>query len=455
MRDRRKLLFISANRLADPYPVYPIGISYLQTYLRERCNWIETAICDMNLSDIESLKQRVRSYSPDYIGISFRNIDGANSLDRTSFIPGYKEIVEAVRESSEAPVIIGGAGFSVYPEIMYKILSPDYGIVGEGEESLRLLLEAIENNGTLNGIEGLISKETGGKVQYPHTKYLSSLNLSFDENLSDFYWEKSGMLNIQTKRGCCYNCIYCSYPIIDGRKVRTLDTDLIVNTLDRLYREKGINYVFFTDSVFNIHNSYNAELAEKIIKSGIKINWGAYFSPHNLTDDLMGLFRRSGLKHIEFGTESLCTEQMHRYGKNFSFDDVLRNSELCLKHNVFYAHFLILGGIGETEKTLKETMENSLKIRYSVFFPYIGMRIYPGTPLQRMAIKDGKISENDTFLEPTYYLSDDFSLERCRELASATGKAWIFPDDPLADDIERMRVVKKKKGLIWEYLRKP
>lgn len=83
------------------------------------------------------------------------------------------------------------------------------------------------------------------------------------------------------------------------------------------------------------------------------------------------------------------------------------------------------------------------------------MRIYPGTPLQRMAIKDGKISENDTLLEPTYYLSDDFSLERCRELASATGKAWIFPDDPLADDIERMRVVKKKKGLIWEYLRKP
>ncbi|MDD3273719.1 MAG: radical SAM protein [Bacteroidales bacterium] len=455
MKEHRKLLFISANRLADPYPVYPIGISYLQTYLNERSPWLQTDICDMNLTDIEGLKRRLIEYTPDYVGISFRNIDGANSLDRTSFIPGYKEIIDAVRASSKAPVIIGGAGFSVYPEILYNLLTPDYGIAGEGEESLRLLLEAIENGNSKDGIEGLISAETGGRVQYPHTKYLSSLNLSFDEKLSDFYWEKSGMLNIQTKRGCCYNCIYCSYPIIDGRKVRTLDTDLIVDTLERLYREKGINYVFFTDSVFNIHNSYNAELAEKIIKSGIKINWGAYFSPHNLTDDLMGLFRKSGLKHIEFGTESFSTEQMHRYGKNFSFDDVLKNSELCLKHNVFYAHFLILGGIGETEKTLAETMENSKKIRYSVFFPYIGMRIYPGTPLQQMAIADGKISPSDNLLAPTYYLSDEFNLEQCRRLAFETGKAWIFPDDPLSDDIERMRVVKKKKGLIWEYLRKP
>lgn len=455
MTEKKKILFISANRLADPYPVYPIGLSYLQTYLKEHCIWLDSAICDMNLTDIEGLKYKISDYSPDYVGISFRNIDGANSLDRTSFIPGYIEIVDAVRASTKAPVIIGGAGFSVYPEIMYKTLAPDYGVAGEGEESLRLLLEALENRGSFDGIEGLISAKTGGRVQRPHTKYLSSLNLSFDEGLSDFYWEKSGMLNIQTKRGCCYNCIYCSYPIIDGRKVRTLDTDLIVGTLERLYKEKGINYVFFTDSVFNIHNSYNAELAEKIIKSGIRINWGAYFSPHNLTDDLMGLFRKSGLKHIEFGTESLCTEQMHRYGKNFSFDDVLKNSELCLKHNVFYAHFLILGGIGETSETLRETMENSKKIKYSVFFPYIGMRIYPGTPLQRMAIADGKISASDSLLEPTYYLSDDFNLKECRELAAETGKAWIFPDDPLADDIERMRVTKKKKGLIWEYLRKP
>ena len=453
MSNKRTLALISANRLADPYPVYPIGISYLRTYLKEHLDWLDVFLLDMNLISVENLETILKETPPDYIGISIRNIDGANSLDKTSFIPGYSEIMKAVRRNSKAPVIMGGAGFSIFPAILFDLLKPDYGIAGEGEESLRQLLTALESEGDISGIEGLISNEKG--ILNPHKNYLNSLNLSFDENLSDFYWEKSGMLNIQTKRGCCYHCIYCSYPIIDGRKVRTLDTDLIVGTLERLSRDKGINYVFFTDSVFNIHNDYNAELAEKIIKSGIKINWGAYFSPHNLTEDLLSTFKRAGLKHIEFGTESLCTEQMHRYGKTFSFEDVLLNSERCLKYNIYYAHFLILGGIGETEKTLRETMENSKKIRYTVFFPYIGMRIYPGTALQAMAIRDGIISPHDSLLEPTYYLSKDFNLEECKRMTAETGKAWVFPDDPLADDIDLMRVVKKKKGLIWEYLRKP
>jgi len=453
MSNKRTLALISANRLADPYPVYPIGISYLRTYLKEHLDWLDVFLLDMNLISVENLETILKETPPDYIGISIRNIDGANSLDKTSFIPGYSEIMKVVRRNSKAPVIMGGAGFSIFPAILFDLLKPDYGIAGEGEESLRQLLTALESGGDISGIEGLISNEKG--ILNPHKNYLNSLNLSFDENLSDFYWEKSGMLNIQTKRGCCYHCIYCSYPIIDGRKVRTLDTDLIVGTLERLSRDKGINYVFFTDSVFNIHNDYNAELAEKIIKSGIKINWGAYFSPHNLTEDLLSTFKRAGLKHIEFGTESLCTEQMHRYGKTFSFEDVLLNSERCLKYNIYYAHFLILGGIGETEKTLRETMENSKKIRYTVFFPYIGMRIYPGTALQAMAIRDGIISPHDSLLEPTYYLSKDFNLEECKRMTAETGKAWIYPDDPLADDIDIMRVVKKKKGLIWEYLRKP
>jgi len=451
----RRLLFISANRLSDPYPVYPIGISYLMTYLSTNLPDIDISMLDMNIDSIDNLKSNLINNKYDYIGISLRNIDGANSLDRTSFIPGYKEITDCIRANSDAVMIVGGAGFSIFPKILMSILEPDYGIVGEGEESLRQLLEVLDNDGDPSNIEGVVCKNGSDYIVNGHCNYLKSLELSFDEGLSDFYWEHSGMLNIQTKRGCCYNCIYCSYPIIDGRKVRTLDTDLIVGTLEKLSREKGINYVFFTDSVFNIHNSYNVELAEKIIKSGIKINWGAYFSPHNLTDDLLALFKKSGLRHIEFGTESFCTEQMHRYGKNFSFEDVLLNSERCLKYNIYYAHFLILGGLGETKDTLRETMRNAEKIRFSVFFPYIGMRIYPGTPLHKIAIDKGKISKEDSLLEPTYYIEDDFDYQECRSWAKETGKAWIFPDDPLSEQMDNMRIMKKKKGLIWEYLRKP
>ena len=89
--------------------------------------------------------------------------------------------------------------------------------------------------------------------------------LTFDNALIDYYWQNSGMLNIQTKRGCPYHCIYCTYPLIEGHTVRTLDPDQIVKTLSDLYFNKGIDYVFFTDSVFNISNTFNLDLADRLI----------------------------------------------------------------------------------------------------------------------------------------------------------------------------------------------
>jgi len=84
----KKLLLVSANRLADPYPVYPIGISYLHTYIKKNMPETEVSLFDMNLGTIDGLAEILRNDNPDFIGVSIRNIDGANSLDRTSFIPG-------------------------------------------------------------------------------------------------------------------------------------------------------------------------------------------------------------------------------------------------------------------------------------------------------------------------------------------------------------------------------
>ncbi len=146
---------------------------------------------------------------------------------------------------------------------------------------------------------------------------------------------------------------------------------------------------------------------------------------------------------------------MNSYGKRFSFDDVLNASELALKHNVFYSHFLILGGWVETNKQLKITIENSKHLKHTVIFPYIGMRIYPNTLLYDIAILEGVIDNNDDLIEPKYYITEGFDLEQTKELALATGKAWIFPDMPQDHLVETLKLKRNKKGPLWEYLRKP
>lgn len=451
----KSVLLVSANRHIEPYPVYPIGLSYLRGYLAKHLDGFTIEIFDCNTSDCNQLAETIKRINPDYIGISLRNVDGANSLDRHSFIDDYKEITELIRSNTNNPVIIGGSGFSIYPQAIFDILRPDYGVIGEGEQSLCRLIEALEQQHSVNDIEGLVFYDAENFVCNEHHRYLKSLDVKFERSLIDYYWKQSGMLNIQTKRGCPYKCIYCSYPLIDGRCVRTLDPDLIVDNIKRLKHETGVDYIFFTDSVFNISNDYNARLAEKLIASEVNISWGAYFSPNNITDDMLALYKAAGLTHIEFGTESFSDAQLMNYGKNFTVSDVHRSSALCLKNNIYYAHFLILGGYGETQQTLQETMGNSKKIEYSVFFPYFGMRIYPNTKLQQLAIEQGAISETDNLLEPTYYIADGFDIEQTKKMAAQTGKAWVFPDDPPSAMMDVLRIKRNKKGVLWEYLRKP
>ena len=260
------------------------------------------------------------------------------------------------------------------------------------------------------------------------------------------------MLNIQTKRGCPYNCIYCSYPVIEGRKIRTLDSSLIVSTLKDLYFRMGITYVFFTDSVFNISNEYNKQLARQIIDSGVKINWGAYFTPHNLTHEALSLFKKAGLTHMEFGTESFSDQQLRNYRKHFAFNEVLEISKISSDLGIFFAHFLILGGYGETEQSLDETFENSRKIPRSVFFPYIGMRIYPHTELFNIAVAEGRIKNENELLEPVFYISKDIVQETIKARALATGKKWIFPDFDDKGMMDKFRS-RNIRGPLWEYLR--
>ncbi len=407
-------------------------------------------IFDLYLNSFEQLEATIQLLQPKYCGVSLRNIDDANSMSKGNFIGGYRKLISTIRLAGDAKIILGGAGFSIFPEKLYGQLQPDFGIYGEGEESFVQLLNCLDYNLEFRNIEGLVYTSGGLVLVNKRSNYCHDLALSFESKLTGFYWNHSGMLSVQTKRGCPYKCIYCSYPVIEGKKIRTLNTDRILETLSDLYYNQGINYVFFTDSVFNIENKYNHELADKIIRSGIKIKWGAYFTFKNLDEALMIKLKAAGLTHIEFGTESLSDRTLKNYGKSFSAKEVIEKSDMCRTLGIDFVHFIILAGYGETEETVNETFENSRKIGLTAFFPFVGMRIYPGTRLHQLAVQDRTISRDDDLLEPRYYISKQVDLSTLQLRANATGKNWIFPDKDFSANIKKFRS-KNKKGPLWEY----
>ena len=109
-----KVLLVSANTLREPYPVYPLGLDYVAGSIAADH---QVDIVDMNsLGNLDSLAAMIKKYSPDVVGLSLRNIDNTDTTDPRGFIGQYREIVDVIRNHTDAPLVLGGSGFTIFPE---------------------------------------------------------------------------------------------------------------------------------------------------------------------------------------------------------------------------------------------------------------------------------------------------------------------------------------------------
>lgn len=449
-----RILLISNNRCTEPYPVFPLGIGHIAAALAR--NLYTVKILDLFDANA-SLGAVLLGFKPDYIGISQRNFDNIRIKNTRVFADDIVSLVKQIRKMSCAPIVLGGSGFSLFPREMLKLTGADFGIQAEGERALVELLHALDKQRPHAAIPGLVYR-SGNRVIVNKKK---SCTLQFitpalrPDSLSALYLKNGGMQNIQTQRGCGFKCCYCTYPLIEGTRVRHRDSREICGELKRI-KKSGAGYFYIVDSVFNTSNKHVAEICEEIIKNKVKLSWGCFLRPQGLTADLVDLMVRAGLKHIEFGSDSYCDSVLEAYGKHFCFSDIFHASELARRMRVHYAHFLIMGGPSETEKTMQESFFNSKKLRRTVHFPFVGMRIYPGTRLDDLARREGYIPKNTGLFRPRFYITPHISQSRIFTILRQFNRRthnWIAGDLPpsLVTIAHGLRA-KGIEGPLWEFL---
>lgn len=453
-----KILLISLNRYDQPYKVFPLGMSYIAASLQNYGCEVIMADCNYDFERIENI---VVQHQPGCIGISIRNIDDVRIENNTFFVPELEHLVKRLKSVTDVPFVIGGSAYSLFPERLLEITGIEYGITGEGELSLVQLIESIVagdvESSCLDAIPGLVYRKGDRIVLNPaHTIDPGKITQPLrSPDMLDYYIKESSVVNIQTQRGCPYTCCYCTYPLIEGRAVRQRNAANVADEIE-LVVAAGADYLFFVDSVFNINNNHVASICEEIIKRKITCQWSCFLRPKGLTSDLMKMMKHAGLSHIEFGSDSLCDSVLNAYGKNITFEDIYESSEFAREHQVHYAHFLIAGGPGETEATLIEGFENSKKLRKTVFFPFVGMRIFPGTALFSKAIQDGLIRQQQDFLDPIFYISPSLDQSRIRKLHEgfkAQMPNWVIDD--VSPQMKSVMDGLRKKGVrgpLWEFL---
>lgn len=396
-----KLLLLSPNVLTAPYPVYPIGLDYVAGAVAGRH---DVRILDLNQEPgPEALERVVASYRPRAIGLSLRNADDTDATKATSFLAGYQDIVERIRKTCAAPVVLGGSGFTIFPEALMDLLDADYGIPGDGER-IGPLLDALERGLPGDDIPGVLTRrkrkpERTGWLPGPFRR-----DFRGDRPHVRFYLRQGGMLNLQTKRGCPFRCAYCTYPHIDGGALRLIDPGEVAKTAVQL-QEAGAKYLFVTDSTFNASVDHSAAVAEAMIRAGLAIPWGAFFAPRKVPPGYFRLMARAGLTHVEFGTESLSDRVLRAYGKPFLRDDVYQTHAAACEAGLHVAHYFLLGGPGEDRDTLEQTLARADRLSPAVFFFFCGIRIYPHTALHDLAVREGLIAPHQDLLDPVFYRS--------------------------------------------------
>jgi len=428
-----KVLLISANTERINITPLPLGLSCVASASRGAGHDVRM-IDLMAEGDIRQvIEKSVESFRPDVIGVSVRNIDDQNMKGPRFLLDGVKKVVDEYRRSSKATIVLGGAGYSIFPESVLEYLEADMGIQGEGEAVFPILLDRLKKKSDLRGTPGLYLPRMGLQGVRRFVRNLDNLPLP-DIPASPLSAQAGEIwVPLQTSRGCPMDCSYCSTPAIEGRVIRKKSPGRAVEELYRYYVEAGCRHFYFVDNVFNLPPSHARALCEKIIESGLKISWRCILYPGRLDRKLAELMADAGCVEASLGFESGCERILRAMNKRFNLQDVRRASAVLGASGIRCMGFLLLGGPGETKASVAESLAFADSLRLEAVKVTVGIRIYPGTKLAEIAVQDGLVSPADNLLMPRFYVVRDIKdwlQETVKNLAAADPR-WITGSEEL------------------------
>ncbi len=422
-----KVLLISANRTEINMRTMPLGLAFVAQAVSDRGHGVKMIDC-VGIGDIESyIKETIDAFGPDVIGISIRNIDDQTMVNTRFLYLDDRDIIAFVRSVSDRPIILGGAGYSMFPDAILADCDADMGIEGEGEAALCMVLEKLGNREPLDGIPGLHIKGRPGArkrelIRDTENFPLPDLRYIIGPAVTPDTW-----VPVQTRRGCAMDCSYCSTASIEGRTLRKRPIAPVVAWLDRLVKA-GAGQLYFVDNTFNLPPSYALSLCRAITDAGLQLKWRCIVYPWHIDEQLVSAMAAAGCFEISLGSESADDEVLRLMHKRFRREDVVRAFGLFKKYGIMQMGFLMLGAPGDTRKSVEDTLAFAGSLDYDMLKVTVGIRIYPNTSLADEARRQGIIKADDNLLEPRFYITPDLDEIWIREMAAkyaAKHPNWI------------------------------
>jgi len=449
-----KVLLVSPNIESLPDPVFPLGLASIAAALKT--HGIDYSILDLCFADDydRAIVSALHDCRPDIVGLSLRNIDNVSWPNYVTYLPFCRRVIETIREASNARVVVGGSAFALMPQPLLQYLGADFGVIGEGEAAFVKLIEDVDDSP--------LHTECGpSRIVGTHCDMIGDLDALPCADRSKFdneaYLKWGGMGNIQTKRGCPFQCIYCTYPIIEGRNVRVRSPERVCDEIEGLLNS-GVGNLFFVDNTFNYPMVHAKAVCREIRSRNLPVKWSCYANPKFVTPALITLMQEAGCSSVEFGSDAAENCMLENLGKNFTVDDLKAASAVCEKAGMAFCHSLIIGGPGETMESVRSTFQAIDDMAPTAAICMIGIRMFPGTRLAAIALDEGVIGNDVDFLEPVFYLSSAIEDEilSFAETFAKDHPTWIFPgmNINMTTDLQHKLRRFGSKGPLWEYMKR-
>ncbi len=410
----------------------PLNLLCLYSYLRSKS--IDVELCEA--SSVEEAICKVKEGMPAAVGMPLYYASLVNAF----------AIAEGIRRMDAGiKLIAGGPCLTMEPERMLRESEFDFGVCGEGEETLFLLLEAISAGSDFCHIDSLVYKNSTGVKINPRRAPINDLDqlpfvdFSTVDNQKYFYLQKQAgipeTIFLNTSRGCSFRCSYCCTPVLWPGNVRRFSPERMVEEI-KYQRQMfpGVEIGFCDDSFFSDRRWLDRFL--ELIRP-MNIKFQCIGRADHLNREYVEKLAAAGMTYIAFGVETGNSDRQKRLHKNLDFSRMFETMRCLADYKIKTKCFFMLGFPDETPEEIVETINLAVKLRMlgMTYFSIFPVTLYPGTELAgqfpedsfRCAldahmpeiIRDGLEIDNQELLDSRY---NDLMTQR--QMAAVVTLAW-------------------------------
>jgi anaerobic magnesium-protoporphyrin IX monomethyl ester cyclase len=421
------LLNPPAKRIAEKkdVPRYQhIGLGYLASSIEKAGYQVKVIDAKLERLGVKEAVREIEKYSPDILGVTAmtHEIETAMLIARD-----YKRIDPGVK------IVLGGVHVTALPEeTLERYPQVDIGIIGEGEFSFPLIIEAVEKGERdLSFIPGVAFRDEKGGTKRTEMERIHDLDSLPRPGWKHFKNARDYM--IVTARGCPYSCVFCMQA--SGRIVRKRSPENVVREIEEVIAERAPEKFLFFDETFTLDKQRVHAICDMLIEKGLdkRMKWSVTTRADAVDRPLLEKMKKAGCYDVGFGVESGNNESLKLLKKGITKEQA-RESMAISKELEFYTEVgFILGNPEETLETALETIDFAVELNPDLVL--LGIMVpYPGTEVREMALKH----------EGGYrLLSEDWS-EYNKQLGNA-----LELDNLSRSDLERLQLLGYLKVFIY------